>query len=93
MTNEIKVKGVTYPSQVAAAKALGLSEATVSRRIEGGKVNLKNIGKQQKQRVEIKGTIYRLLREASRQTGIHINTIKSRIQKGIYHVRNSANTQ
>ena len=76
------IRGVLYPSQGAAARALGVHYTTVAKAMEEGtldRVGLNPKGRRIGQPVEIDGVHYRSIRQASKATGIP----KWKIAKGV----------
>lgn len=69
----ITIRGVTYPSQRAAAKALGLADATISQAKDEGRLDLIGTDVRAPHRgvpVEIGGVEYVSNRDARRHTGL-----------------------
>ena len=68
----VKIRGVVYPTQRAAAKALGVSPQTVHHALERGTEDNIGLGRQNNNArpVTIDGVTYRSRAEAARRLGI-----------------------
>ena len=79
------VRGVLYPSQKAAAEALGVHYTTIHKALEDGRldrVGLKPRGIGISKKVVIDGVEYRSIRQAAKATGLSKERI-GKIAKGI----------
>lgn len=81
MTCPVLIHGQTYPSQTAAAIALGLSSKTIWNALERGSLDTVGTGKRKGIICFWMGECYPSLRAASRTTGVAVDTIRRRLGK------------
>lgn len=76
----VRIRGVIYPSQRAAAKALGVSPASVNNALERGAEDSIGLGRQNNNArpVTIDGVTYRSRAEAARRLGISKHEVRKR---------------
>lgn len=71
------IRGVYYPSQTAAARALGVNTCVVTKALERGTIN--NVGRGKTGRpgmpVTIRGVTYGSLTDAARAIGVSVTAI------------------
>lgn len=78
------IRGTLYPSQKAAADALGVHYTTVAKAVEAGeadRVGLAPRGRRIAVPVEIDGVLYASISQASRATGWPTDRIARRVRK------------
>lgn len=80
----ITIRGVTYPTAQAAARALAVQEQTVQRAARLGVLDQVGLGKGRKERlpVSVRGVVYPDAHSASAATGLAVNTIYNAIARG-----------
>jgi hypothetical protein len=69
----ITIRGTTYPSASAAARALGVSKQAVS---SAQDLDLVGLGRSAPRTITLEGVTYRSLQHASRETGIPFSTLQ-----------------
>ncbi len=78
------IRGILYPSQKAAAAALGVHYTTIAKAVEAGtqdRVGVSPRGRRIAVPVEIDGVRYRSMSEASRALGVSSRRIAKMIMK------------
>lgn len=79
----VRIRGVDYPSQAAAAKALGLSHHTIYSALERGTIDHVGRGQGWKRRyIRLGGVLYRSIAEAGRAYGRSKNFL-NRIERNL----------
>lgn len=76
MTNLVRIRGVDYPSQKAAAEALGVVPMTITRALDLGTIDRVGL-RQTKIPVTIRGVDYPSMAAAARALGVRLRTIEN----------------
>lgn len=83
----VAVRGTLYHSQMAAAKALGVTRQAVQHALESGTVDKLGTGKSKAMPVEIDGITYPSINQAVRATGLGRDKLtsvaKDQAKKGV----------
>ena len=79
---KLTIRGVEYPSKVAAAKALGITTNTLNLQLKRG-IEHDNLGPQRRQTVTVKGVEYTSIYAASKALGMSWSKIKRRVDQGV----------
>ncbi|MBC6437127.1 MAG: hypothetical protein GDA52_03060 [Rhodobacteraceae bacterium] len=82
MKNPITIRGVTYPSQAAAARALGVSTSSVARLARRGEPDSIGIGTKSGQPITIRGVTYPSQAAAARALGISRQAVNDATRTG-----------
>lgn len=80
MSNIVRIRGVDYPSQAAAARTLGVSYTHVCRALDRGDAD--SIGISRFKSVTIKGVEYPTASAAARALGVTPGTVVKAVQRG-----------
>lgn len=75
----VTVRGVSYPSQAAAAEALGVAPSAIYGALERGTLDSVGLGRARHNLVpmQIGETVYPSAVEASRATGVNVKTLRN----------------
>ncbi len=82
MTNPVRIRGVDYPSQAAAARALGVTRNTVNCALERGDIDSIGLWVVPKTPVTIRGVEYESASAAARALNLSPSTIFAAINRG-----------
>jgi hypothetical protein len=82
MPNPCKIRGVLYPSQRAAARALGVIEATVSEALNKGRADTIGLTKRRPKPIKYGGIQFSSHAECARHFGVHPSTFGYRLETG-----------
>ena len=77
---ETQVRGVTYPSIQAAADSLGVTREAIRRAAKRGRLDVVGLnprGRNRGRRVTLDGVTYKSIHEASKQTGVPYDKLRS----------------
>lgn len=75
LTNPVRIRGVNYPSQTTAAKALKVSPKTILRSLNNGTIDHVGLRKKNPIGVTIHGTCYRSNLAAANVLGVKLRDI------------------
>ena len=75
----VTIRGETFPSQMAAGRALGVAQASVSRHLAAGTLDLVGLPLT---RCRVLGVVYPTMADAARALGCNWTTIKRAIEEG-----------
>ena len=78
----VEIRGVVYPSQWSAAKALGVNQRTICRALEDGWLDRVGLTKRRAVRVTIAGVEYQSMQSAARGSGVSYSVIQKRYARG-----------
>ena len=81
MTSPVTIRGVTYPTQTAAAKALGVWPAAITRAKALGTLDFAGLGKR-KCPVRVRGVDYPSQEIAARAFGVTSTSVRHYLDKG-----------
>jgi predicted DNA-binding protein (UPF0251 family) len=86
MTNPVRIRGVDYPSQKAAADALGVSRATVNQALDRGRIEFVGLGKgygptRRRKPCVVDGTRYPSQAAAAAALGVTRSAIHYRLKR------------
>lgn len=79
---EVTIRGVTYPTLYAAAKALGVSYASVKNMRKKGRLDMLGVGTGVPMPVRIRGVDYPSTKAAAKALGVSVNTVQSACARG-----------
>ena len=79
----VQIRGVVYPSQLAAGKALGVNQRTISRALDEGWLDRVGLIKRRPVSVTIDGVCYPSMQSAARGSGMSYSAIQERHAKGL----------
>ena len=77
--NVTRIRGVTYPSMTAAAKALGVAVATVARAMDMGTLDTCGLDRTSGL---LDGVAYKSKTDAAAALNVNISTLRARIRRG-----------
>jgi hypothetical protein len=85
------IRGVEYPSQTAAARALGIAQSGICKHLDRGTIDTTGLGRVTPpgRSVTIGGTQYTSIAQAARSTGQTRDVIKWAMRKPVTQMPNS----
>lgn len=92
-TVPVRIRGIDYPSIVVAARALGISPATIGKMLDNGCIDNAGLGRNHNTRVEIfvDGKSYPSIEDAASRIGVSGKVMGGRRLRAMKKGRTSAN--
>lgn len=78
----VEIRGEVYPSQSAAARALGVSQATVCHALDRGDIDRVGLRGRLLQPIALGGVQYRSTRQAAKALGMSNSQLQRRVRRG-----------
>lgn len=80
----VRIRGIVYPSQRAAAAALGVTEKTIRNALDAGRIDDTGLGLRRGGRpgkpCTFQGKRYPSMHEAARDTGVSVATVSKAVR-------------